>query len=149
MRHKQGFTLIELMMVMAIIGILLATAYRTYHTLRQRAVGQEANVIMDQLLEAQIMYYLENDEFFPGPLSTVEIFDDGTTMLNSADEPNLISDIKDALKLEVPTGHSLDFYMAVFDEHVLIVIGGSSFPIFKDGAPLIKVLRKSGEIVSL
>ena len=65
MQRKDGFTLIELMVGLAIIGILFASAIPLYQTWQQRAYGSEAAIMVKQILDAEIIYYLENDVFYP------------------------------------------------------------------------------------
>ena len=65
MKKSSGFTLIELMIVIAILGILSASSVRLYGTYRQRATGTEARIMVKQILEAEIAYFLEHETFFP------------------------------------------------------------------------------------
>jgi prepilin-type N-terminal cleavage/methylation domain-containing protein len=107
MRSRDGFTLIELMITVLILGVLSVTAVPFYHVWLQRAYGTEAALMMKQIMEGQIGYYLANDEFFPSPSeSTVEVYQDGTENPTGA-----LSDIKEALHVVIPTGHHLDYWI--------------------------------------
>ena len=62
-RKNLGFTLIELMIVVAIVGILSAVAYPSYqsHVLKsQRQVAQAALVSLSSTMER---YYSENNKY--------------------------------------------------------------------------------------
>jgi prepilin-type N-terminal cleavage/methylation domain-containing protein len=63
MKRNRGFTLIEVVVVIAIVGILSATAIPFYNRYRQRTYGSEAQVMVKQIIDAEIAYYLENDTF--------------------------------------------------------------------------------------
>jgi prepilin-type N-terminal cleavage/methylation domain-containing protein len=65
--RRTDFTVIELMVVIAILGILGATAVPYYRTFQQRACGSEACMMLKQVLDAEIMYFLEHEEFFSEP----------------------------------------------------------------------------------
>ena len=144
MRRRAGFTLIELMVVIAILGILGGTAVQCYRMMRHRACGAEATCILRQLLDGEIMYYLENDKFFPEVGDTNAIFHD--------DPPSKaeIAQVKAALNVTVPVGHFLDFTITALPGSSCMVTVSSyknSFALFKDGsASITGTVDESGKI---
>lgn len=60
-RNNKGFTLIELMIVVAIIGILAAIAIPQFAKMRQKGQNAAATSALGNLKTAQEAYYLEND----------------------------------------------------------------------------------------
>lgn len=60
-RRAPGFTLIELVVVLAILGILLALAVPRYLGARKRAYKAEVDHIMSELKTLSWAYYQEND----------------------------------------------------------------------------------------
>ena len=137
MKKQGGFTLAELMVVIAVLGILGATAVPCYRTIQRRACGSEAAMMIKQVLDAEIMYFLEHDKFFPEIDQTLMIFH------NDLPSKPEIDQIKSALKIHIPTGHRLDFKLTTLtltDETpktlTMITISsfGNSFPLFKSGA---------------
>ena len=132
MRRDKGFTLIELMVVIAILGILTATAYPTYRTFMKRAVGAEASRIIRQLVNAQIIYFLEKGDYFPNGSdpgeTSIEIYHN-----DPPTDPD-IQRVKDALKVMLSVGHHLN-YLLQYDEVTKIVDMQitADFPIFKNG----------------
>jgi len=144
-KGKNGFTLIELMVVIALVGILALTAVPLYRTWLQRAYGSEASLMMKKLMDGQILYYLENNEFFPKVGQSLLIPAEGTPT-----PPTAIQDVKKALKIEIPQGHRLDYniytYVDQQDDPVCMIIISASFPLFKEGhKQLIGKLNREGK----
>jgi Tfp pilus assembly protein PilE len=120
------------MVVVAITGILGASAVPLYNTYRQRAFGSEAIVMMKQLTEGQILYYLENNEYFPKTddpsFPTYLINKDGSTTPGDA-----IDKINDALKLTIVPNGKLEYQISHdgTDGSCTILIS-ADFPLFKN-----------------
>jgi len=68
-RNQQGFTLIELMIVVAIIAILAAIAIPLYLNYVAQAEGSEATNLMDGAKTAVVAYYNQNGSFPTGNYS--------------------------------------------------------------------------------
>ena len=62
-RLNEGFTLIEILIVVVIIGILAAVAIPTYFQYVERGYASDAKVQIKNILENAKLYYSENDEF--------------------------------------------------------------------------------------
>ncbi|MCD4717097.1 MAG: type II secretion system GspH family protein [Desulfobacterales bacterium] len=138
MKKERGFTLIELMVVVAILGVLGATAMPLYNTWQQRAYGSEAIVMMKQLTEGQILYYLENDEYFPGSDETEKTFQ---VLKDGVEIPgNAVIDIQDALKLTITPNGRLDYIISNNGDNSCTITIKATFPLFRNGQKSIMVL---------
>ncbi|MEN9810069.1 MAG: hypothetical protein RLZZ488_1636 [Pseudomonadota bacterium] len=71
-RSAAGFTLVELMVVVAIIGILAAVAGPRVQAFRARGIQSEAKANLNSIYLAQSAYLDANDKFFSGDGSVVD-----------------------------------------------------------------------------
>lgn len=62
-RHARGFTLIELMIVVAIVGILAAIAYPAYTDSVRKGRRAEARAALMNLLQQQERYMTQNSSY--------------------------------------------------------------------------------------
>lgn len=134
----------ELLVVIAIVGIMSLTAIPLYHTYQQRAYGSEAALMIKNILNAQVMYFLDNNKFYPKDGSTIEIYHD--------DSPSKaeIKAVKENLNILIPVNHFLDYYLSSDNtpgaEFCTLRIS-ADFALFKDGRSNITgILYKDGRI---
>ena len=63
MKHRKGFTLIELMITVAIVAILAAVAYPTYRSYVMRSNRVEAQNALLQIQVAQEKFFLQHNRY--------------------------------------------------------------------------------------
>ncbi len=61
--NKKGFTLVELLMVVIIIGILVTLAVPNYYRSVERAKAGKAKAAMDAIRKAELQYRAFHDEY--------------------------------------------------------------------------------------
>ena len=151
MRRQAGFTLIELMVVIAILGILAVTAVPFYQTWTQRAYGSQANLMMKSLMDGQIMYYLENNQFFPPPGEVP-----GDTLLipfagqGTPSPADAIEKVETALKVKISQSKQFDYTIINYGDEVAVTIL-APFGLFRgqprDSGYLIAKVTKEGQVI--
>lgn len=142
-RKQKGFTVVELLVTLAIVGILMVTAVPVYHTWQQRAYGSEAAVMLDHLVTAQISYYVDsdNDCFYPKD-SSITIFHDGGVVPEGA-----LEDIKEKLNITIPQGHFLNYIIYGGENEAYIEISSAgNFNLFKDSPLISATVNDKGEV---
>jgi prepilin-type N-terminal cleavage/methylation domain-containing protein len=71
MRKNEGFTLIELMIVIAIIGILAAIAIPQFSAYRTRSYNSAAEADIRNAATAQEAYYVDNQSYKGAPTDLI------------------------------------------------------------------------------
>jgi prepilin-type N-terminal cleavage/methylation domain-containing protein len=62
-RSEKGFTLVELMIVVVIIGILASIAIPKFSAMISKAKSTEAKSILNQIISLEVSYYYSNSTY--------------------------------------------------------------------------------------
>lgn len=117
------------MVVIAILGILAVTAVPFYQTWQQRAYGSQATLMMKSIVDGEIMYYLENNKFFPDENQNIIIPYEG----QGTPSPDLaLEDIEKNLKVKISQSPQFDYTIRNYGDECAVSIM-APFRLFKDG----------------
>jgi prepilin-type N-terminal cleavage/methylation domain-containing protein len=141
--NKKGFTLIEMMVVFAIIGILVATAIPAYSVIRQRIYGSEAKVMLNQIINAQIVYFLEHNRYY-GEATPLQVFHVGEEPEGAGKK------IHENLNIEIPQKHFVDYDLRIDEKGNFILTITShhdaGFNLFNGASQVIARLDEKGNV---
>ncbi|SEA63495.1 type IV pilus assembly protein PilE [Thiothrix caldifontis] len=101
-KHHQGFTLIELMITVAIVGILAAIAYPSYTAQVQKSRRADAQVALQEIAQRQEAYFLRNYSYAKDvtQLGYAATSADGQYGLSIIGEPNACTGVAGAAACE-------------------------------------------------
>lgn len=83
MEVKKGFTLVEMMVVIVIIGILATIGLTQYTSTREKTLDKEAFSNLKMIRAAQKSYNMDWGNYYPAPVSNSNISDSNITTINS------------------------------------------------------------------
>jgi type IV pilus assembly protein PilE len=96
MPHKQGYTLIEILVVLVIIGTLAALAWPNYMAIKEKSLNREAKASLALIRAAEKIYRMEQRYYYPYKSAT-----------------STISNINSFLKLSLPETASVSWSINV------------------------------------
>jgi prepilin-type N-terminal cleavage/methylation domain-containing protein len=93
--NKKGFTLVELLMVVIIIGILVTLAVPNYYRSVERAKAGKAKAAMDAIRKAELQYRGYHDEYVDqsGAMADLTDFDPPGDIADDGDDLDWAYDV--------------------------------------------------------
>ena len=148
MKNQTGFSLIELMVALAIVGILFATAMPFYNKMRQRAIGTEVKITAQNIMDAQIAYFMENNKYYHPNNTPIDIFHD------TPPDNDDLKDIAEKLHINIPVGHRLNYSFRATnvsknESFTLIISSNGGFEFFEGVTSIVYEINKDGVITTL
>jgi len=68
--RRKGFTLVELMIVVVLVGLLATMAYPNYVTTREKALDKEAIAGLMLIRNSERQFFSRLESFYPTPIGT-------------------------------------------------------------------------------
>jgi prepilin-type N-terminal cleavage/methylation domain-containing protein len=97
MPNKKGYTLIEILVVLVIIGTLAALAWPNYMAIKEKSLNREAKANLALIRAAEKIYRMEQGFYYP----------------YSGPPASIISDINSFLKLSLPESIGISWSITV------------------------------------
>ena len=97
MSGRKGYTLIEILVVLVIIGTLAALAWPNYMAIKEKSLNREAQANLALIRAAEKIYRMEQGFYYPSPAAAI----------------STISDINSFLKLSLPESASVNWTITV------------------------------------
>ena len=132
-RRNRGFTLIELMIVVVILGLLSALAIPRFRTAAQKSKKSEARLVLKNIFQAAHVYYLEMGGFPPCNPDGSPRFG-GWWMFNNAATANQNWRKLPGLAVDGPTGYPRFTYVITRSGPTFRAEAWTWFPDSYDGA---------------
>jgi len=96
MYQRKGYTLIEILVVLVIIGTLAALAWPNYMAIKEKTLNREAKANLALIRAAEKIYRMEQGFYYP-----------------RLDTTDVISDINSFLKLSLPESASVSWSISI------------------------------------
>lgn len=111
-KAKQGFTLIELMVVVIVLGVLAAAAVPIYRFAVNRAYGSEGKATLGTMRKSEMTLHVENDTFIfgtsennPSILEKVGVDVTSNSWWTTANATFGVGNVPSGIKAVVPDGN--------------------------------------------
>jgi prepilin-type N-terminal cleavage/methylation domain-containing protein len=125
MSDRQGFTLVEIIVVVIIIGVLASVAMPSYSIQIEKTRAAEGVQSLTALLAAQKRYQLENGAYEAGP--TLTLLDVDITASNNFLAPT-ISNAAGAVASIVRNSATIPYTLSISDTGVVACACGACAP---------------------